>query len=245
MNVIILGSAGWMPSYGNETNCILVEHKEKLLMLDAGTGVCRLSAYKDLLLRYDTVHVILGHYHLDHTIGISYFSNFLKEHNLVFYTPDEKYYGESGQSILDKLLSPALFARQFDKICKTVACVSYDERGFDIDDIHIAVKAQQHSAPSFAFLIDGELAYITDTVVDSATFDWANKSKVMFHECWSIVKPPQPHSSLDELKKQLCDYGGKVFLIHHNPDIAPKKYINELANCDKVKFAIDGMTVEI
>ena len=68
MTIHILGAAGWIPGV-NETSCIMVENKETLFIMDAGTGLSNLRRYRAVLEKYDTVHLLLSHYHLDHMIG--------------------------------------------------------------------------------------------------------------------------------------------------------------------------------
>ena len=244
MKFYVLGSAGWIPAFGCETNCQLIEHSGKLIMLDAGTGVANLAAYSDVLARYDTIHVVLGHYHLDHIIGVSYMSNFLRLHNIVFYTPSTKYYRESGRQILDKLLSPEFFARRIDTIGANVEFESYDENGFHIGDIKISVREQKHSAPSFAFIIDGIFAYVTDTICNAETFDWARETRAMFHECWDIQKTALPHTSLEELKIMSDKYPTiQLFLMHKNPNILPSEYLDGISDSG-IAMLNDGMVLE-
>ena len=71
MNIYILGAAGWIPG-ANETSCIMVENKGQLFILDAGTGLSNIRKYAHILDKYDTVHLLLSHYHLDHMIADRY-----------------------------------------------------------------------------------------------------------------------------------------------------------------------------
>lgn len=61
MTIYILGSAGWIPGT-SETSCIMVENRGELFLLDAGTGMSNLRKYREVLDRYDTVHLLLSHY---------------------------------------------------------------------------------------------------------------------------------------------------------------------------------------
>lgn len=243
IRIRVLGSAGWMPRDGSETNCQLIECSGELVMLDAGTGVANLIHYKELLEKYDTVHVLLGHYHLDHVIGVSYLSNFLADHNIIFYTPSRKYYGADGEAVLGKLLSPEFFARRVEKLGKSVAFVSYEEGGFSIGNIAVRARLQQHSAPSFAFLFDGKFAYVTDTKVDDETFSMIKDAALVFHECWDFKKTLLPHSSLEELAVKAAEYPGmKICLMHRNPDYSPGEY-EEKAAGTSLYVLRDGMSL--
>ena len=108
MQLYLLGCNGWIPGK-NETSCFLIEHKNKLIMLDLGTGVSNLSKYKSILDEYDELTVILSHYHLDHTIGIIYLLPYLKDKKLVIYGPGKPYYSMSTEEYLSALLRTEFF----------------------------------------------------------------------------------------------------------------------------------------
>ena len=42
VNIVILGANGWIPTQ-NETSCLMVEYKNQLILLDAGTGIANLN----------------------------------------------------------------------------------------------------------------------------------------------------------------------------------------------------------
>lgn len=238
MKIHILGSGGWLPANNRLVCCYLIEHKDKLIMLDAGVGVANLAHYKDVLAKYDTIHVVLSHYHLDHTSGIIFFSNFLKNYNIIFHTPKNEFYLEGGEMILDKLTQKELFSRPLLKLGKTVQVRDFDS-DFDIDNMHFSVRRQKHTAPSYAFSIDGKLAYITDTKVDEHTFEWAKTCDLVLHECWELEPSGSEHSSLSEIEGLTKKYTIKnLQLIHLNPNLTLCEY-NSKITCTNIKPAID------
>ena len=49
MKITVLGSGGWFPSKSRHTSSYLIEYKNKLCILDAGTGISNLNNYNDVL----------------------------------------------------------------------------------------------------------------------------------------------------------------------------------------------------
>jgi ribonuclease BN (tRNA processing enzyme) len=70
LNVRCLGTGGWMPTDRRETACYALRDGADLLVLDAGTGFRRLVTDPALLEGVERLHVVLTHFHLDHTAGL-------------------------------------------------------------------------------------------------------------------------------------------------------------------------------
>jgi len=103
MKLYVLGSGGWIPNK-NETSCFLIEHKNELIMFDAGTGVSNLKHYAEVMGRYDTISIVLSHYHLDHVVGLIYLLPFIKGKKLNIYGPGKPVYEKSTEEYLNDLL---------------------------------------------------------------------------------------------------------------------------------------------
>ena len=108
MTIYIMGSAGWIPGT-NETSCIMVENRGELFILDAGTGMSNLRKYREVLDRYDTVHLLLSHYHLDHMIGLIYIDPFIREKRFRVYGPERMAYPETTEYYLHAFLRKEFF----------------------------------------------------------------------------------------------------------------------------------------
>ena len=72
MELVLLGSAGWIPTGTRETCCALVRQGSEALVIDAGTGLRRLLTDRTLLDGVRNVTIVLSHFHLDHTAGLTY-----------------------------------------------------------------------------------------------------------------------------------------------------------------------------
>ena len=248
MQLYLLGCNGWIPGK-NETSCFLIEHKNKLIMLDLGTGVSNLSKYNSILDEYDELTVILSHYHLDHTIGIIYLLPYLKDKKLVIYGPGKPYYSMSTEEYLSALLRTEFFSRPLLKIAKEVKCHDYTTEGFKIGNVKIDIKKQIHSSPSFQICIDKKLIYATDTAFQADLFSDVTADSVLLHECWDVADfGNAKHSSLPLLINGLKNKGLlKVILIHLNPEwtTTDEKIINNQISGTNFCLGYDGMSFDI
>ncbi|MGI6137127.1 MAG: MBL fold metallo-hydrolase [Christensenellales bacterium] len=247
MKINILGSAGWMPSYCRETACIMVRKNNTLLLLDAGTGVSNLKHFEKDLEKHDTIHIILSHYHLDHTIGLSYLSKWCKNKSIVLYLPKETKSGQSPREILEQLFNSDSFAHSLYGISKDISFFEYEEKTrFDIGDFIVETKLQTHTSPSFAIKVDDLICYASDTIIEPTTFKWASDVKIVFHECWSKEKNSSGHSSFEEILEESKKLkNGKVVLIHQNPDITLEQYEGFCEGLSKIIVAKDLMEINI
>lgn len=69
VDVVFLGTNGWYDSETGNTACVLVRTPEWAALLDAGNGIRRLDRYHDQLGDIP-LHLLVSHFHLDHTEGL-------------------------------------------------------------------------------------------------------------------------------------------------------------------------------
>ena len=103
MRVYFLGTNGWIPDE-DETSCFMIEHKNKLILLDVGTGASNIKNYVNVLEKYETINIVLSHYHLDHIIGLIYLIPYIKGKTLRIYGPGKPIYDRTTRGILENLL---------------------------------------------------------------------------------------------------------------------------------------------
>jgi ribonuclease BN (tRNA processing enzyme) len=217
IKITVLGSGGWIPTRKRETSSYLLQIDKKLIILDAGSGISRLSEYKNILENYSEVSIILSHYHLDHIIGLSYLPAFIKNKVLNIFAPSKKYYENNASEILSDFTSFPFFSKNIKNFAKVVNLYEYDTQGFFIDELKIGICEQKHTAPSFGITVGKYLHYATDTSVIKRTFEIAKDVDLLLHECWQIkANAKSGHTSIEEL----LNYSKKIkkmALIHINP----------------------------
>ena len=249
MKTYILGSGGWIPTNDSETTSFLIEYKKELILIDAGTGVCNLSRYTDILAKYDRLSIVLTHYHIDHIIGLSYIFAFFKGKEIIFYGPGEPYYIEGVENTLKKVFCRDFLSRPLDKFVEEVKYVDYKEENFYINNIRITPFLQKHTNFSFGIRIDNVIYIATDTVVLDRTFENAVGVKVLLHECWSISEDSKKlHSSLESLIDKYEMFNVKeIGLIHKNPlwSDSEKKEILSIIEGKNIFIANDNQVIEV
>ena len=236
MKLFFLGCGGWIP-HNQQTSCFVVEYNNHLIMLDAGTGIANLPFIEGVYDKYDSVSIILSHYHLDHIIGLIYLLPYLKDKVLNIYGPGRPVYKLSTEDQLNIVFQKDLFSRPLRKIAKEVSCFDYGGHGFVIDDIVVTIDKQQHSSPSFQITIDDVLRYSTDTCFDKSIVEKNKGASVLLHECWSVDGSGFKHSSLNSIMEELNrDLFDTIFLVHHNPEW-------ESGDIDLIKTMIEGTNI--
>ena len=78
MKIRILGTRGSLPStnpetfrYGGNTACIEVSKDDQFFIIDAGTGMLKLSP--DQTSKQNRFDILLTHLHIDHIQGLGFF----------------------------------------------------------------------------------------------------------------------------------------------------------------------------
>src|SRR4051812_38085522 len=105
-----LGTNGFFPTYGRQTQSYLVRRDGRPFVLDAGTGLGRLlePALAALLQGLDRLDILLTHYHLDHTVGLSYLTAVAEKLPVRIWAPAPPLV-DGDPSALQRLIAPLLF----------------------------------------------------------------------------------------------------------------------------------------
>lgn len=247
MKLYALGCAGWIPGK-NETSCFLVEEKNELIMLDAGTGVSNLGKYQDVWEKYDSFSIILSHYHLDHMIGLIYLPPFLKGKKMKIYGPGKPAYEKTTKEYLEEMFQTAFFPTPIGGLADRVEIYDYSAGDFQIGDVKIQVREQKHSSPSFQIYIDEKLVYATDVCFEKNVWNHELKGKILLHECCEIDVYDPTHTTLTHLMDGISDAQfEKIYLIHHNAEWSEEDRIRVEEMVEGTKFGVmhDGSVVEI
>jgi phosphoribosyl 1,2-cyclic phosphodiesterase len=171
MRVELWGTRGSLPTprpatvgYGGNTSCVAVTGSDErfLVVLDAGTGITELGAA--LPAGVERVDILLTHLHMDHILGLGFFS--------ALFRPDLEVnvWGPCSTilSLRDRLsryLSPPLFpVRLRDLPCRlTVHDVPLGT--FELPGLSVTARLVCHPGPTVGFRLDdgvGTVAYLPD-----------------------------------------------------------------------------------
>jgi len=88
MQITCWGTRGSIPAptpknqrYGGNTSCVTVEAEDRLLVIDAGTGIRRLG--HELLGTDKSIYIVLTHVHSDHVEGFPFFKPVYEEERTI------------------------------------------------------------------------------------------------------------------------------------------------------------------
>ena len=186
MRAWILGTAGWMPTAGRATTCVLVRDGDRALVLDAGTGASRLECEPELLDGVVQLDVLLTHFHLDHVCGLLYLP--ATGLPLRIHAPGAWLYGRPSAELLDPILrapvSPFASADTFE-------IGELDPGAQEIAGFPVSLRAQpRHWAPTAGIRVGDSLALVTDTAFDEDSAGFVAGVRHLLHEAWSTSEQP-------------------------------------------------------
>ena len=173
-----------MPSDGRETCSYALQDGERMLVLDAGTGMRRLVTQPQLVDGVERLDVVLSHFHLDHVIGLTYLSALARKLLVVVHGPGRWLYDRPTSAILDDLVTSPFQPTSLQE--RRIEVRDIDADGWTWGNHDLLYRHQAtHTAPSVAIRMDDCLAYCTDTAYDEGNALFARGVSVLMHEAWS------------------------------------------------------------
>ncbi len=157
MKIKILGTRGSVPTtnprtfhYGGNTACIEICQGDKLLIIDAGTGILNLS--NDQLTKRSRFDILLTHLHFDHIQGLGFFKPmFNPSSEIHIYGPASSLRGF--QYRLNRYLSPPLFPLHFRDLPCKVQLHEISHTSFEINGLKIDSNYVSHPGPTIGYRI--------------------------------------------------------------------------------------------
>jgi pantetheine-phosphate adenylyltransferase len=222
------------------------------ILLDAGSNVFPLRT----LHGDGPLHVLMSHYHLDHSMGLFFLSAGLfhgreKEPEIRVCGPEwENRFRDAAGA------DSALWPIEFPFPIRQAA-----ER-FEVAGVEITTRAVPHASPVIAYRLrfpDGEtLAYVTDTTAPGDYLDFIRGVDVLVHECsfragereWAL----ETHHSEAVAVGQLARDAGvkKLYLTHIGPLADPEPLLEEVRErfpaaeipIEGLCYPVDGSAVD-
>lgn len=166
----VWGARGSVPTasagtrrYGGNTSCLeLRATKDSLVVLDAGTGICALGA--ELPPDIVRIDVLLGHLHMDHILGLGFFT--------ALFRPDLEVHiwgpGSTTQPLRSRLaryLSPPLFPVSLRDLPCRLSVQDVPLGPFELPGLLVKTALVCHPGPTVGYrLEDGNtsMAYLSD-----------------------------------------------------------------------------------
>jgi phosphoribosyl 1,2-cyclic phosphodiesterase len=164
------GVRGSLPSpgpetvrYGGNTSCVAIQASpEHLLVIDAGSGIRRLSHY--VAGTVERIDILLSHLHMDHIQGLGFFAP--------LYTGDVEIHIWGPRSAhaslgarLTRYLSPPLFPVHLRRLPSTVTVHDVPLGPFRLRDVHVDAALICHPGCTVGYRVvtgDETVAYLSD-----------------------------------------------------------------------------------
>lgn len=243
MELVILGSAGWIPLDRRMTTCLALRTDDDLVLFDAGTGIARLheTAWQRLLPAPDReIHVFLSHLHFDHVIGLTFLPALWKNPTVVHVpmtengVPDVGAAGSGagapeagmpGPGVLDQMFGGAFFPTPFDRLLPSISREPIGPGEQEVVGLRIVARLQEHPGGSLGYRVDDLLAFMTDTRDEPGAVEFARSVKVLVHEAWT-TEDDDPgaartsasgHTSAEQAAELARRAGVEELLLSHLP----------------------------
>ena len=223
MEVLLLGTGGWIPTDSRETACVYFREGDRVLLLDAGTGTRRLLTSPELTRGVARIDICLSHFHLDHVVGLSYLPALPAGIERVVWGPGEAVYGAPTVDVLRRMIAPPLFALDVSEATSSVGELPDGELPdgeLDLGPFGVATRAQPyHTEPSLALRVGTVVAYCTDTGYDEMNAEFAAGCRHLLHEAFYLGSAPdRTHSTSSEAARIARDAKvSQLTLVHVHP----------------------------
>ncbi|MBN1366004.1 MAG: ribonuclease Z [Syntrophaceae bacterium] len=193
MKIIFLGTNGWFDTGCGNTICTLIETKKAYIILDAGNGIHKASAY---VKREMPVYLFLSHFHIDHIEGLHTLAKFkFKSLEIIGQTEIK--------ATIKEFLAPK-YSVPIHKLpfpCKVTAI----KEGWHKRPLKFRALKLVHSTICFGyrFEIDGKIiSYCTDTGYCKNAVELSKKADLVISECAMLSE--QTSNSWPHMNPQLA-----------------------------------------
>ena len=138
LKLTVLGARGSMPvegekfsKFGGATSCFRIQAGNEEIFLDAGSGIFNAKTETD-----SHVTILLTHMHLDHIVGLPFFST-LGEMGRPIDIYADKRAGLSPKEAIDRLISPPFWPIKIENYPAATKIHALPDKNFFIGDVQV------------------------------------------------------------------------------------------------------------
>jgi ribonuclease Z len=226
IELVVLGSSGWIPLDGRMTTALALRLDEDLLLFDAGSGLGRLGSepFRRLIPEGDRpIRLFLTHLHLDHLVGLTFLPA-LWSNPTVVHVPAQDATGV-GPHTLDSILGSPFFPLAFHELLPGLSREAVREGEWPVNGWRLVAKRQKHPGGSLAYRLDDLFAFLTDCTYDPGAGEFAAGVRLLVHEAWTHEGDDpgadrartSGHSSAEQAARVARDAGVGELLLSHLP----------------------------
>jgi len=204
------GTNGWYDTQTGNTICIVTEHADFIIVLDAGNGIYKLDT---LPLGEKPIYLILSHLHLDHVCGLHILNKFEFKGGVKIFVPAAQ------KSYLANLLSPP-YTIDHRELPFAVSLHELPEES-DLMPCPLEVALMKHSVPTIGMRLrlgDRTVVYCPDTGFCSEAVALAREADVLIAECAflpGMENPEWPHLNPETAARLAAESRAKRLILVH------------------------------
>lgn len=239
MQITCWGVRGSIPApdpknqrHGGNTSCVTVEASDRILVIDAGTGIRPLG--RELLDTDKTIYIVLTHVHSDHVEGFPFFKP-LYEENRTIHVIDHTY-GETTWSLLERF-DGFHFPLESSQIPATIHRVDSNGMEFlNAEGFNLSRRPVNHPGGAYGYRISlngRTVVHIPDNEIDPpgdavAPFEeltsFCKGADVLVHDCQYLREDvPEKSGWGHSILRDVCRLAraarvDHLVLFHHDPD---------------------------
>jgi ribonuclease BN (tRNA processing enzyme) len=245
VEIRLLGSGGFVPTARRETASALLRRGDEAVVIDAGTGAHRLRDEPQLLEGVERLHVVLTHFHLDHTVGLFFLPGIGPP--VEIWGAGEALEGIPTSALIERLLGSPFAPDGF--IATFAAVHELPATGARIGPFDVRARIQRlHSNPTLALRFGDELVWCTDTSYDVENVEFARGARLLCHEAFRAADRSDEfgHTAAGDAARLAAAAGvDRLLLVHVNPEAAADEPLLEFARdaFPATDVASDGLVV--
>jgi ribonuclease BN (tRNA processing enzyme) len=238
-----------MPTDARETSCLYVREGDRVLLVDAGTGLRRIRTDRRLLDGVGRLDVVLTHFHLDHVVGLSYLPGLAVPVHV--WAGGRLIAGESSLELVHRLLDPPFLLSDPGDVAELVEVRELEPPGTEIGPFRIDVRVQtKHPSPTLALRVNAVLAHCTDTAYDEENVEFAHGARVLLHEAFHAADTTDDdgHTASGEAGRLAAAASvERLVLIHPGPMTTDEEALLSFArrHFPATELGRDGMRIEL
>lgn len=242
--------------YGGNTPCVeLRTNENKLLILDAGSGIRELGKELQKDGFDENINILISHYHWDHIQGVPFFLPlYMKGVKVNFW--GESCDGQSIHNILSNQMTDNYFPIKLNELTANIEYFSLKTHdSFDLDGLNIKTLRANHSSPTVTYKIsekDKSIVYLTDNELEIeplqngnniSAIKELNSELIEFCRGCDLLIHDSMYDEATMIKKKGWGHTGNItlalfailadvknlVLFHYNPDYSDDK-IDDLLN---------------
>jgi phosphoribosyl 1,2-cyclic phosphodiesterase len=267
LELTIWGARGSIPTpvaanlgFGGNTSCVSVRYGNRLLVLDAGSGLRMLGhALAGQNIERTEVDLLLTHFHWDHIQGIPFFRPIYSPNSRI--TFHSTICADRLQRTLGQQMCPPYFPVTMAALPAECQCVEIKPDGMELDGLRVTPIPLHHRDGASGYRIQsprGTIVYAMDHEHGNARYDdglreQAQGAAILMYDAQYTPREYEHrrgwgHSTWIEATRLARDAGVKqLILFHHDPlrdDAALAAIVNEArSEFEATAAAVEGQSL--